>query len=239
MVRTSVFFDFGGTLARMPSSFDQPWKVWVEVSRGFNLQLSDTQVQRALEAVGRELEGRIYQYIGQTGEFWRLYDGLVMDRLGLRDRRQELTEAIEKTFGDPSNVQLYPETRAVLEDLRSRGYRLGLISNYTDELLKILQYHELDRLLDSVTYSQEVGAEKPAAEVFAKALQRARCAPSDALHVGDSIRADVEGARRSGLQAIWLNREPEARSVDYPTIHTLDELLPVLERINQREEPRS
>jgi FMN phosphatase YigB (HAD superfamily) len=89
----------------------------------------------------------------------------------------------------------------------------------------------LDKLLDSVTFSQEVGAEKPAPEIFSKALERAHCAPSEAVHVGDSLRADVEGARRSGLQAVWLNRTNQPSSTDCLTISTLEELPSVLELI--------
>jgi hypothetical protein len=61
MVRTSIFFDFGGTLARVPSFIDRPWKVWVGISRELDLQRSDILVQQALEAVDRDLEGRIDQ----------------------------------------------------------------------------------------------------------------------------------------------------------------------------------
>ncbi len=235
MARTRIFFDFGGTLARVPPTIDRPWKVWAEVSRGFDLQLSETLVQHALEAVNEELEGQIYRYLDRTPEFWKLYDGRVMDRLRIREHRNEIGQALEATFADPSNIQLFPETLPVLEHLRSRGFHLGLISNHNDALLKVLEYHGLDKLLETVTYSQEVGVEKPDPKVFTKALERAHCAPSDALHVGDSIDADVEGARRSGLQAVWLNRDGRPGSVDSLTIRTLEELPHVLEMINGAE----
>jgi len=177
--------------------------------------------------------------VGRTPEYWKLYDGQVMDRLRIRDHREDLSKAIDTVFGDPSRVEVFSDARPVLETLRSRGYHLGLISNHNDGLLKILEYHSLSGLLESVTYSQEAGAEKPAPEIFARALGRAKCTPTEALHVGDSISADVEGARRSGLQAIWLNRDHRPGSVESITIRTLDELPHVLEMMNGADELRT
>jgi HAD superfamily hydrolase (TIGR01549 family) len=233
MVLSTVFFDFGGTLANSPTTIDRPWKVWAGVSRDFNLHLSEVRIQHALEAVDEEFGQQLYQYVGRTEQFWRAYDERILDRLRIRTHREEIRTAVETTFTDPSNVELFPETRAVLEGLRARGYRLGIISNFTDGLLKILEFHGLDRLLDTVTFSQEAGVAKPAPEIFATALGRARCNPSEAVHVGDSIPQDVEGAHRAGVQAVWLNRGGEPASIDCLTIHTLEELPHVLEVINR------
>jgi len=180
---SQVFFDFGGTLAQAPESLDRPWKVWVEASSNLGLFLSETMVQQTLEVVNEEIGREIYQYVGRTEEYWRRYDGLVMDRLRIRDHREELAGTVDATFDDLANVHLFPETLEVLRGLRASGYHLGLISNHNDRLLKILTYHGLDRLLETVTYSQEAGAEKPDPRVFAKALQRAHCDPSHAIHV--------------------------------------------------------
>jgi len=174
--------------------------------------------------------GQIYQYVGRTDDFWRLYEETVLDQLGVARGRENVRREVERTFRDPAIVELYPETRSVLGDLRARGFRTGLISNHHDGLLKVLEYHHLDSLFDSVTYSQEVGAEKPNPAVFSKALQRAGCASSEALHVGDSIEMDVEGARRSGLEPIWIDRARRNALVPCRTIYSLDELLGILER---------
>jgi len=239
MVISRVFFDFGGTLVKVPATINRPWNVWVEAARGFDLNLSATLVQDALEATNEELGNRIYQYVGRTQEFWKVHDAAVTERLRIPHHREELARAVEATFADPSKLELFPETREVLENLRSRGYHLGLITNYHDGVLKFIQHFQLDQLLETVTYSQEAGFAKPAPEIFAKALERAHCAPSEALYVGDSIPTDVEGARRSGLHGAWLNRERHADSVDCPTIHDLGELPHVLEILNGAEEPRS
>lgn len=173
--------------------------------------------------------GLIYSYLGRTSEFWAVYDGHVMDALGLTSRREQMETEVQRIFEDPGQVQLDPESRRVLVALRHRGYRTGLISNHHDGLLRSLRYHELVPLFDTVTYSQEAGAEKPDPAVFSLALRRASCGATDAVHAGNSIDADVEGARRSGIAPVWLDRERTGRVTGCPTIHTLDELMPVLE----------
>jgi FMN phosphatase YigB (HAD superfamily) len=55
---------------------------------------------------------------------------------------------------------------------------------------------------DSVTYTQEAGANKPDPTIFQLALKRAGCSPNEAVHVGDSYEKDVLGARRIGIMPI-------------------------------------
>ncbi len=229
MTRITIFLDWGGTLAQVPTEFAQPWKIWVRVLESQGQTYSDERVQSAIEATDNEVGRQIYSYLGRSSEFWKMYDERVMDALGIRSLRERLEESIRSVFEDPSSVRLYPETPTVLASLRDRGYRTGLISNHHDGLLRILKHYQLEPWLNTITYSQEAGAEKPNPDVFALALRRAGCKPYEAVHIGDSIEADVEGARRSGIAPIWINRRRIDRSPGCPVIHTLDELIPMLD----------
>jgi putative hydrolase of the HAD superfamily len=227
--RSTVFFDWGGTLAHVPEGSLGPTKVWARALAESGETRGEEQIRAALGAADREVGGLIYAYLGRTGEFWELFDARVMDALGLGTRRAEVQGTVERTFEDPRRVRLYLDSRRTLVALRSRGYRTGLISNHHDGLLRDLRHHELGPLFDSVTYSQQAGAEKPDPAIFSLALQRAGCRPVDAVHVGDTIEADVAGARGSGLAPVWVDRRRSDRSAGCPTISTLDELLTVLE----------
>jgi putative hydrolase of the HAD superfamily len=99
-----------------------------------------------------------------------------------------------------------PGTLDALATLRGLSVRLHLVSNSSDMLLESLSRLGWDRLFEAVTFSQEVGAEKPDKRVFDLALKRAGCGPEDVVHVGDSLTADDLGARGTGLRAIWFNR---------------------------------
>jgi putative hydrolase of the HAD superfamily len=64
-------------------------------------------------------------------------------------------------------------------------------------------------LVDAVVTSAEVGAAKPEPRVFERALTLARAEPGEALHVGDKVDNDVEGAAAAGIRAVLLQREGE------------------------------
>jgi FMN phosphatase YigB (HAD superfamily) len=230
---STVFLDWGGTLAQEVGEFREPWKVWAHVLADQGQSHTEDQIRRAISAVDAEIGHRIYEYLGRTGDFWKLHDDRVMNRLGIRTGRREIEISIQKIFDDPTLVRLYPETQTVLSALRNRGYRTGIISNHTDGLLRVLRYHRLDPLLDTVTYSQEAGAEKPNPAVFRLALRRAGCEAGDAVFVGNDLQADVEGARSVGIRPIWLNRQKLDLTPGCPAIESLEELVPLLDTLGR------
>lgn len=105
---------------------------------------------------------------------------------------------------------IYPDTLSSLQRWRARGIELGVLSNFDSRLYPVLEVLGLADFFQSVTISSEVGAPKPDPLIFAAALEKHGCLPSQAWHVGDSYREDFEGARAAGLQGIWLNRSAAA-----------------------------
>ncbi|MDE1820825.1 MAG: HAD-IA family hydrolase [Euryarchaeota archaeon] len=228
---STIFFDFGGTLARLGID---PHEVWTTVCDDFSLGVTQEAILAANQEADRRFAGELFSYHGRTREFWRLRDMWVLEHLGVQDRREEVFEALQRVFEDPTQVHPYPESVRVLEALRSAGYRLGVISNFTDHLLPLLEFHGLRPFFGSVTYSQEVGVEKPDEQIFRRALERSGSPPEEAVHVGDSWEADVEGARRSGLSPVWLDRSGGEEPRDCATLHDLSGLRGVLERLEGR-----
>src|SRR5262245_42293810 len=101
--------------------------------------------------------------------------------------------------------QLYPDTLTTLAWARGAGYRLGLVSNrwWGRALLEPeLTTAGLDGLFDAITVSCDVGWLKPHSEMFYAALRALGCAPEEAVAVGDSLRADVAGAKLLGMGAV-------------------------------------
>jgi putative hydrolase of the HAD superfamily len=78
-------------------------------------------------------------------------------------------------------------------------------------------------LVDGVVTSAEVGAAKPEPRVFERALAVAGVAPGEALHVGDKVDNDVQGAEAAGIRAVLLQREGEP-PVGVEAIRSLREL---------------
>ena len=101
----------------------------------------------------------------------------------------------------------FADAAPALRALRERGLRLVVASNWDVSLPRVLERAGLGPLVDAVVSSAEVGAPKPAPELFAAALERAGVPARRALHVGDSISGDVEGARAAGLRPVLIVRD--------------------------------
>ncbi len=125
----------------------------------------------------------------------------------------------------------FPEVPGVLRELRERGARLVVVSNWDVSLHDVLAEAGLAPLLDGVVTSAELGSAKPDGAIFARGLELAGVgAPEEAVHVGDSVEHDVAGALAAGIAPLLVVREDRAQPLDPPvpagvrTIATLDPL---------------
>src|SRR4029077_14737738 len=121
--------------------------------------------------------------------------------------------------------RLYPEVPATLALLRARGLRLVVVSNWDVSLAPTLRGLGLGGVLDAVVTSAQVGAAKPAPEVFHAALDRLGICAGEALHVGDDPHLDVAGARAAGVLPVLLRRgQAPAAPAGVATISSLADL---------------
>ena len=103
-------------------------------------------------------------------------------------------------------VTLDPRTRALLVRLRRYGIRSAVATNGTTASQRHkLRNTEIDGLVDAIVVSEEVGAAKPAPDIFLRALGMIGADPVEALFVGDNPDADVVGAKRLGMPAAWVH----------------------------------
>jgi HAD superfamily hydrolase (TIGR01549 family) len=161
---------------------------------------------------------------------WRDYHSVMLQELGFGDRRHELLDAILESQFAADAWELYPEVAGVLGELRSMdGIRIGVVSDWGSNLEGILAALGLDRYLDFVLASGEVGVAKPDPALYRIALERGAATADRAVMVGDSLRADVEGARAAGIDGVLLVRpegpaQQNQPTADVPTISSLAEL---------------
>jgi putative hydrolase of the HAD superfamily len=82
-----------------------------------------------------------------------------------------------------------------------------------------------------VIFSQDYGVQKPDSTIFQIALDMTSCKKSQMIHIGDCLNCDVQGAMKSGIHAVWINRDkkekPTTLEIDYE-IQSLTELLEIL-----------
>ncbi|MGI4885608.1 MAG: HAD family hydrolase [Janthinobacterium lividum] len=99
-----------------------------------------------------------------------------------------------------------PGALALLAALKPH-YRVGIVTNNrTVEQEDKLRHLGMDRWVDALVTSEDVGVPKPAARIFQVALARLGARPAEAVLVGDNWTADVLGALGAGIRPVWLNR---------------------------------
>jgi putative hydrolase of the HAD superfamily len=128
---------------------------------------------------------------------------VVRDALGLPSL--ELATAREAML-DAIRFRAYPDAAPALRELRERGIRLVVASNWDCTLPEVLEQAGLAELVDGVVSSAAVGAAKPEPALFEAALEVAGSTPGRALHVGDSPSKDLAGAARAGIAAVFVDR---------------------------------
>ena len=104
--------------------------------------------------------------------------------------------------------KLEEDTYPVLEALRAQGYRLGIVSNASDDddVQTLIDNARLRAYFDVIVTSAAQGIRKPNPRIFLDVLARLGVAPERAAMVGDTLGADILGAQNAGLLAIWITR---------------------------------
>jgi putative hydrolase of the HAD superfamily len=103
------------------------------------------------------------------------------------------------------NFSLYEDALPVLDDLRRRGIKIGLVTNGARDLQEFVTHHGLR--VDAMVGSRAHGRIKPHPSIFVAALRELDVAPAEAAMVGDSYEDDIEGARALGMRGILLDRD--------------------------------
>jgi len=123
--------------------------------------------------------------------------------------------------------RVFPEVPEALRAFRARGLRVGVVSNFDARLVGLLEHLGLAPLVDRAVHSTRVGVAKPDPAIFQAALEALGVAPSEALHAGDEVVADVEGALAAGLRAVFVDRHgrPAALPPGVPRVRSVAEIV--------------
>lgn len=222
----AVLFDFYGTLARAVS-----WGPPVEESfarHGFTLD------RGAWDRWGHvdRLDGTEHAGHSASAETYELWErSLLRERaLGCGVGADDVDALVDDlhTSAKSFTLEAYEEAPSVLEVLGGRGVTVAVCSNWDWHLDRALAQAGLDGLVDVAVTSARAGARKPHPRIYHHTLERCgRLDPADALFVGDTWDADVEGPRAAGLRAVHLHRADDRREPPEPG--GIPDLRPVLD----------
>ena len=90
-------------------------------------------------------------------------------------------------------------------------YKLGIVSNFAipECVIKLLERHGLAGFFDVVVVSGAVNKRKPSIEIFKHALETLGVKAQEAVFVGDTVDADVQGPKAAGMRTIYIERRPQ------------------------------
>lgn len=231
-----IFFDAAETLFHVKGSVAEIYLTHA-VQHGFR-QTPDSQalITQAFQRAFRDAPPPVFSTTvpARLKECERLwwFDIVhnVFYRVGMFARFDEFFERVFQVFEDPHSWALFPETHAVLTRLREEGLELGILSNFDSRLFPVMRGLGIDGFFDTVTIASLAKAAKPASKIFEIALEKHALDPDEAMHVGDSVRDDLEGATKAGLTGVLLDRTGRTQALGGHVIRTLEELLPLVGR---------
>lgn len=241
MTIRAVLFDLGYTLLDYPLQ-----GTWRELLRA---RLEEMHPLVRAEAEGVPISagefvsaaagiigGERAREIERRGRSWHFANRL---RAGLAavgaSRDDDALARLTATFCEPvgASASPYPDTGETLDALREAGLPLAIVSNtYWDVPGRFvradMERWEIDGYFEAMIFSGDVPWRKPNPEFMLSAAKQLGVEPADCLVVGDSLEADIAGAKAAGMRSVWINRQCLPLPTDGPrpdwTITTLAEV---------------
>jgi len=242
----AVFLDVGWTLAYPRTSM---WRIFADLCAESGIATTPAQCEQLVRSLSRathpyaeqQFRGGT-QYADSDAEFAGMFAQMgqvVFAQMGVGGGYDALMQRFLRCFWNESNWSVFPDVIEVLEALRGRQVRLGVLSNAPSNLPSFLDRLGVAPLLDFSVVSALAGVKKPDRRIFEMALSRAGVVPAEALHVGDMYLEDVLGARAVGINTLLIERgghslfpsyrESEGRGLDPDAV--INDLRAVLARV--------
>lgn len=125
---------------------------------------------------------------------------------------QRYQQVVEKRIAIQKDCfsHMHPQILPMLEELKKRGIKIGLITNCFSEEAKLIRESELFPFFDVPCLSWEMGIRKPDPAIYRACLERLGVTAEHCLYVGDGGSRELETAQSLGMQAvqaIWYRRE--------------------------------
>jgi HAD superfamily hydrolase (TIGR01549 family) len=148
-------------------------------------------------------------------EIWIRFTQRIIEGMGGEGDTYAAAAEMEGAWALAHHFELYEDALPALDALRTRGLRIGLLSNSARDLGAFVVHHGL--AVDAVLTSGVHGKTKPHETIFRRMLELLEVVAGDAVMVGDTVEDDVDGALAVGMRAVLVDRErrhPERESID-------------------------
>lgn len=166
---------------------------------------------------------------------WDLYRRTYAQMCGVvPEHVDNVVDELGLVFNGHTWTQVAPGAVEALQRIGTAGFAMGIVSNAVGTIAEMLEAAQVCQLgpgpcpeMAVIADSDLVGIEKPAPGIFDHALRRLDVPPERAVHVGDTARADVDGAKAAGVRPLHLDPYGDCPDLpgDHEHIGDLDEVL--------------
>lgn len=211
-----VIFDLGSTL--LSHEYNNRWpmlrpRLIVEMIRDLHaqgLQFDDSAFANTFTRNIVDFDGQRQTHFKEiTSEY--VLRATFAD-LNISPNGLDVPRALAAYFG-PSEALWKPMPRVyeILDMLRARDLRLALVSNAADNdnVQRIIDNHNLRPYFDPIVVSAAVGVRKPNPRIFDPVLSKWNIPSANIVMVGDTLGADILGARNVGMKSVWVTMEAD------------------------------
>jgi putative hydrolase of the HAD superfamily len=197
----AVLFDAVGTLFRSRGSIGDIY--------------SDAAARHGVVASPQELDQRFESLtpaggLPTTRSGWREFVAGVFETSPSFQDFEAFFDDVFSVFRSGTGWRLFPETMAVLEQLTAQGMRLGLVTNFDNRVVPLLDDLGISGFFDAVQTAESSPFQKPDPRFFLEAGKSLSVTPANTLVVGDDPVQDLQGGQRAGMQALLVDRRLRA-----------------------------
>lgn len=148
----------------------------------------------------------------------------LLAELGVEDVSEAAAQVLQDSFDNDrlEAFDFYPGMTEFLAQAR-RLFTLVVITNGPEySQIPKVETIKLAEHVDHIIIGGQEPEQKPARSIFDKALKLANCEAHEAIHVGDSLAADIAGAHNSGITSVWIqHQQPLDAELGINPHHTL------------------
>ena len=197
----AVLFDVDFTLAK-PGPELLP-EGYVRCAEHHGLTLEASRYDAARDAAFVELKR--HPELDHDEAIWVAFtERIVVGMGGTEPVSHDVALELTSRWEHHENFELYEDVLPVLDELRSAGLKIGLVSNSARDVLDFARHHALQ--VDAGISSFHHGKTKPHGSIFKAVLDLLEVEPGDAAMVGDTFEDDIAGALALGMRAVLVDR---------------------------------
>lgn len=235
-----AIFDLGGTLIHFTASWEEVRAARMNAicealkERGVVLDLNDMKREYvALHDEESEYSARTLEEIEFEESVTKLLDRL---RVEVR-QRPAMADLVKRSFAlEVGSWVLFPGVQKMLQQVRSLGLKIGVLSNARSDwaIREIVERLNLTKYFDAIVTSAAVGFRKPRPEPFQRILKLLDLDASEVVMIGNSMEADIAGARPLGIRTIRVTFDDSADGDGADpdlTVLTVADIVPAIKRI--------